>query len=238
MVSVCLSVYNGERFLTEQIFSILSQLGPNDELIISDDGSTDKTIEIVNSISDNRITFIYNEGKHGVNGNFENALYHAKGDYIFLSDQDDVWLPNKVKDCITALSQSDLVVHDCSVVDGNLRIIYPSYFKQFNSRKGYIKNIIRNTYIGACMAFRKDVLEYILPFPSNFPVYHDGWIGSMVELMGKVKFLDVPCILYRRHDSNMSFSAAKSKIPFYRRIKNRVLWLFLTMSKYMSIKFK
>ena len=134
--------------------------------------------------------------------------------------------------------ECDLIVHDCTVVDSKLHTIYPSYFQRFNSRKGYLKNIIRNTYIGACMAFRKEALDYLLPFPSGFPVYHDGWIGSMVELMGKVEFIDVPCLLYRRHESNMSFSAVKSGIPVSKRISNRVLWLYLTIKKYISLKLK
>ena len=76
-------------------------------------------------------------------------------------------------------------------------------------------------------------LEYVLPFPSNFPVYHDGWLGSMVELKGRVLFLPTNCILYRRHNSNLSFSATKSGISFKRRIINRVMWLYLTMRRYL-----
>ena len=238
MISVCLSTYNGEKFILEQIESILTQLTSSDELIISDDGSTDNSLSIIQSVHDNRIVLIHNSGPHGVNNNFENAIRHAKGDYIFLSDQDDVWLPNKVECCVDALKQVDLIVHDCKVVNAELGIIYPSYFHQFNSRKGYLKNIIRNTYIGACMAFRKEVLDYILPFPCKFPVYHDGWIASMVELMGNVEFLDVPCILYRRHDSNMSFSAVKSGIPYHKKLVNRILWFYLTYKRYLTIKFK
>lgn len=233
MVSVCMSSYNGEKYIREQIMSILAQLGISDELIISDDGSTDGTLAIIKDINDDRIVLTINNEPHGVNFNFENAIKRAKGDFIFLSDQDDIWLPNKVADCVNALQSADLVVHDCIVVDKEKNVIVPSYFKQYKSRKGYLKNIIRNTYIGACMAFRKEILEYVLPFPSNFPVYHDGWLGSMVELKGRVVFLPTNCILYRRHNSNLSFTATKSSIPFNRKVINRVMWLNLTMRRYL-----
>lgn len=228
-----MACYNGEDYIYTQIESILNQLAPKDELIISDDGSTDETIEIIKNFHDSRITLL-NNINHGVNNNFYNAILHAKGDFIFLSDQDDVWLPNKVKACLKALQKSDLIVHDCTVVDRNMDVIYPSYFNQFKSRKGYLKNIIRNTYIGACMAFRREILDYVLPFPTKFPVYHDGWLGSMVELKGKVEFLAIPCILYRRHDSNLSFSATKSGITLKKKFTNRVLWLFLTLQRYFK----
>lgn len=233
MVSVCMSSYNGEKYIREQIMSILAQLGASDELIISDDGSTDGTLAIIKDINDDRIVLTLNGDPHGVNFNFENAIKRAKGNYIFLSDQDDVWLPNKVVDCVYALQNADLVIHDCVVVDKDKKVIVPSYFKQYKSRRGYLKNIIKNTYIGACMVFRKEILEYVLPFPSNFPVYHDGWLGSMVELKGRVLFLPTNCILYRRHNSNLSFSATKSGVSFKRRIINRVMWLYLTMRRYL-----
>ena len=115
MISVCMATYNGEKYIREQIDSILAQLGDKDELIVSDDGSADATLSIVRSFSDPRIKIISNTGKHGTNGNFENALKHAQGDYIFLSDQDDVWLPGKVNICLQALQTAHLVVHDCYV---------------------------------------------------------------------------------------------------------------------------
>ena len=89
MISVCMATYNGEKYLREQVGSILTQLGENDELVVSDDGSTDSTIDILKSYNDPRIKIFINTGRHGVNSNFENALRHADGDYIFLSDQDD-----------------------------------------------------------------------------------------------------------------------------------------------------
>lgn len=235
MVSVCLASYNGEKYIKEQIDSILSQLERDDELIISDDGSSDKTISIIHSYNDNRILLLHNN-KHGVNNNFENAIRHAKGDYIFWSDQDDVWLPNKVQTCIERLQTSDLVVHDCIVVDKSLKTIYPSYFKQFKSRPGYIKNIIKNSYIGACIAFRKEILSYVLPIPSKWPVYIDGWIASLVEMNGKINFCKTTLILYRRHGNNTSPSSGKSNYSLFSKIYQRCGWLFFTLHRTIKLR--
>lgn len=89
MISVCMATYNGTKYIQEQINSILSQFGENDELVISDDGSKDDTCSIISSYQDSLIKLLFNKGKHGFIGNFENALSQCKGDYIFLSDQDD-----------------------------------------------------------------------------------------------------------------------------------------------------
>lgn len=237
MISVCLASYNGERYIKEQIDSILSQLESNDELIISDDGSTDNTIGIINGYHDSRIKLLHNEN-HGVNHNFENAIKQAKGDYIFWSDQDDVWLPNKVKTCVERLQDYDLVVHDCLVVDKKLKTIYPSYFKQFKSGPGYIKNIIKCSYIGACIAFKKDILSYVFPIPSKWPVYIDGWLASLTELNGKICFYNVPLIYFRRHDNNTSASAGKSGFSLYKRLYQRYYWLVLTLQRTIKYKVK
>ena len=114
-ISVCLASYNGQLFIEQQIKSILAQLSEYDELIVSDDCSTDKTLEIVETLNDKRIK-IFSGIRYGSPiRNFENALKHATGDVIFLSDQDDVWLPNKVKIMTSYFHQYDVVVSNCSI---------------------------------------------------------------------------------------------------------------------------
>ncbi|MCG2791916.1 MAG: glycosyltransferase, partial [Weeksellaceae bacterium] len=107
MISVCLATYNGEKYLEAQIKSILKQLSVDDELIISDDRSTDNTISVINKFDDNRIKIFINKNKNGVAHNFENALLKATGDYIFLSDQDDIWADNKVDVLLKELKEYD-----------------------------------------------------------------------------------------------------------------------------------
>lgn len=237
MISVCLATYNGEKYLREQVDSILIQLGDNDELIASDDGSTDSTIEILKSYNDKRIKILHNLGKHGVNSNFENALKNAKGNYIFLSDQDDIWLPNKVNKCIEELMKSDCVIHDAIVVDDKLNITSQSFFTDRKSGAGFWKNLYKNTYLGCCMAFRKEVLQYALPYPSNLPIFQEGWIAMLADLNGTVSFIDFKGILFRRHSANTSFTAKKSSLSLIHRISYRINLLWLIIKRQYKITF-
>lgn len=233
-ISVCMATYNGEAYIKKQLESILVQLKEDDEIIISDDLSTDNTLNIIRSFNDPRIK-IYKDRKYGSPAyNFENALKHASGDYIFLSDQDDVWLFNKVISMTQLLDKFDLVVSDCKVVDENLKIIHESFFSLLNSGPGFWKNFKKNTFLGCCMAFKKDILFYVLPFPTNI-FMHDIWIGHMVELKGKTFFLDQPLMLYRRHGNNASSAAEKSTNSFCYKIKYRFLLLY-TLFKRIYLK--
>ena len=166
MNSVCIATYNGEKYIHEQLASILSQINIDDEVIISDDNSTDNTIQIINNFNDPRIKLIKG-GFRNFTFNFENAIKHAKGDYIFLSDQDDVWLPNKYTTTLHALKSFDLVCSDAIVVNQNLSPIHSSFFEYYNSGKGILKNIIKCSYCGACIAFNKKILHAIQPFPNT-----------------------------------------------------------------------
>ena len=235
MISVCMATYNGGKYLNEQIDSILLQLSENDELIVSDDGSTDNTIAILESYNDRRIKILHNLGRHGCNANFENALQHAVGDYIFLSDQDDVWVEDKVEVCLANLQSADLVVHDCFVTDGNLNITQPSFFKFRKSKRNFAYNIFVNSYVGACMAFKRSVLHYSLPIPPSLLIYHDGWIASLADIMGRVSFVNKPLIYFRRHDSNTSQSARKSSFSVAYQLKYRVQWMYLLLIRIIKL---
>lgn len=201
-ISVALAAYNGEKYITEQLNSILPQLGLEDEIIISDDGTSDRTLEIIAGFSSAQIKVFQNPGK-GVISNVENAIRHTSGDIIFLCDQDDVWLPNKVS--ITKKyfleSEASLVVSDAFVVNESMEVLEDSFFKLMNSGSGFIKNFLKNTFHGCCMAFKKELKDVILPFPESIPM-HDSWIGLMAELRGKVLFIPEKLIYYRRHGDN------------------------------------
>jgi len=195
--------FNGERFIKDQIQSILDQISENDELIISDDGSTDNTLAIIQSIKDPRIRSMINEGEHGYTRNFENALSHATGHIIFLSDQDDIWCDHKVVMMTEALKDNDLVVSDARVVDGSLKTLEESHFQLFKVQAGFFNNFIGTRYIGACMAFNRKLLGLVLPFPSNAKLCpHDYWIAIVAEMYAKVGLVQQPLILYRRHENN------------------------------------
>ncbi len=223
MVTVCIATYNGEKYIVEQLNSILPQLKVNDEVIVSDDHSTDQTIDFIRSINDKRIKIVLNKGK-GLIRNFENALTNASGDYIFLSDQDDIWKEDKVKICLNDFEKGyDLVVSDCVLFDSDsLEIKMDSYFKFIGARKGIIHNILKNGYMGCCMAFRKEVKNKVIPFPKGIPM-HDSWIGIIGEMYFKVNFNKEKLVNYRRHLKNASDTGAKGgSAPFWTKIKGRM----------------
>ncbi|WP_234736680.1 glycosyltransferase family 2 protein [Tellurirhabdus bombi] len=215
-----MATYNGERFVRRQLESILPQLGPADEVIVSDDGSTDQTLMIVESLRDARIRILHNSGRHGPVGNFENALRQAKGDHIFLSDQDDVWLPNKVMLIRPLLDQYDLVLTDCEVADDQNKTLMPSFFAHRGSRAGLLRNLYKNSYVGCCMAFRRSLLKKALPFPSQIYM-HDWWLGLVAEAKGQVYFLPEPTIRYIRHGGNAS-PTGEGSLSWFNKLKNRL----------------
>lgn len=228
-ISVCMATYNGEKYIKEQLESILSQLEEDDEVIISDDGSTDETLEIVSSLDDERICIYKNVKGASPIYNFENALEKAVGDFIFLSDQDDVWCDGKVSIMLGYLRDFDLVVSDAFVVDENLNVISNSFFSYNGSRKGVVKNLLKNSYSGCAMAFNRRVLRKSLPFPAGLPM-HDWWVGLMAEKHGSVYFAPEPLILHRRHGSNASATGGSSPYGFFKKVSFRlkVLWFFLS----------
>ncbi len=218
MISVCIATYNGEKYILQQLDSILSQLSEKDEVIVSDDNSTDSTLSLIEAY-DPRIKILKNSNR-GVISNFENALLGAKGDVIFLADQDDVWLPNKVKTCLEALKKSDLVVSDCYVTDQELQIISDSFYETNASNSNKYKAFLRNSYLGCCMAFNRSVLDVALPFPKQIPM-HDIWIGNVAAFKRSVRFLPDKLIYYRRHGDNASTASEKSQTTLLEKLNFR-----------------
>lgn len=230
MVSVCMATFNGENFINEQINSILIQLDIDDELIISDDGSTDKTLHIIQSIEDKRIKLFENTGIHGYVHNFENALKKANGDYIFFSDQDDVWLPNKVETMLPYLKNDNFVISDAFITNEELKIKGKlSSWRKY--KKGYFQNLYKSIYAGCTCAFTKRIKDYSLPFPTTKNIQHDTWIGLICELKFNVIYIDEPLIFYRRHNFNTSGAGSRSTKSPYSMIKYRAVLFAETINR-------
>ncbi len=219
-ISVVIATYNGERYIYQQMQSILSQVGADAEIIVTDNGSFDNTINIIAALKDERVKIMQYAKTKSVKDNFENGLMHAQGDMIFLSDQDDIWLPEKVKVMAEALKIYDLAVSDCKIIDAEGRVIKNSFFSFKNSGAGIIKNLVSNTYIGSCMAFKKSMLGIALPFPEDVPL-HDIWLGFVGNLFFKPVFIKQALILYRRHGNNVSITGEKSKYSLLQKISFR-----------------
>ena len=222
-VSVAMTVCNSERFLKPQLNSILRELGPEDELVISDDGSTDCTMSIIAGMQDRRIRTVENSPeRRGVIQNIQNAMVHCRNDIIVLSDHDDIWLPGRiarVQKVFESNRDVSLVVCNAEVIDEEDRVVHPSYYALRYSGPGVLKNILKNTYIGSCMSFRRSVLPIVLPIPKRVPM-HDMWIGILNDIFYKSVFISDVLVRYRRHSDNISrFSrAAIHKLFAYRAV--------------------
>lgn len=234
-ISVCIATYNGEKYIIEQLNSILCQLNDDDEVVISDDYSTDNTLELIRSINDKRIKIVYNNSDKGYTANFENALIYCKGDYIFLSDQDDIWEKNKVSICVNLLDRYDFVVSDCLIIDDEKKIINNSFFKFRKTSFSIAGNIIRFGFIGCSFAFKRNVLEVALPFPKNRKYCtHDNWIFLVSSIFFKYKVIHSPLFYYRRHGSNTSSGGSKSKLNMKDKVFYRIYLVYNLILRYFK----
>lgn len=233
MVSVCMITYNGERFVKDQIMSILNQLSGSDELIISDDGSVDRTIEVIQNIGDSRIKLLQGNKFRNPTFNMENALKYAAGDIIIMSDQDDIWLDNKVEVIKGYMKDFDYVVSDCFITDGELNIIHKTRFiPEANiATNKYLALFKPTPYQGSCAAFNSKVLKKALPFP-KYIQSHDRWIGYIASFFFKHKLIPERLIYYRRHDNNVSTSSTgKSRNSILDKIKFRFGYIYALIGR-------
>jgi glycosyltransferase involved in cell wall biosynthesis len=207
-ISVALAAYNGALYIGEQLDSILDNLTADDEVVISDDGSTDGTVGVIEEYQkkDSRIRLLKGPGE-GVIANFEHAIADCRGEYIFLADQDDLWVQDKVDRIMGVFADPKvhLVIHDARVMNEDLsRTLMESFFVYRGSKPGVWNNLFKNRYMGCCMAFRRALVSKILPIPRDIPM-HDQWIGLLSDYYyGKSVFLREPLLYYRRHAGAVS----------------------------------
>lgn len=230
-ISVAMASYNGSKFIREQIKSILVCLSGNDELVISDDGSTDGTQDIVRqmSLEDGRIKLINGPGG-GVVRNFENALMSCTGDVIFLSDQDDVWHKDKVQKVLPLLKENILVCHNAAIFNSDTGQSLGDVQSKTGAGATFLKNMAKNCFMGCCMAFKRELLNYALPFPDKSQIHiHDWWLGLLAIKYGKVAVIGDCLIDYRIHQNNtLGFNKTslafkiKKRINMYRAYRARV----------------
>lgn len=212
-VDVIMATYNGEKYINEQIESILNQTHQNIQLIISDDCSTDRTREILKQYEQNeKIKIFYQEKNLGYIKNFEFLLKKVENDLYMLSDQDDVWENEKIEKAVEKLRREnlDLVFGDLEVVDENLNTIYKSFDKYMKiDRKinkcigNYKLQYLYNCITGCTILSKKEFLNRILPLPANSKyMLHDYWMGLIVSLYGKIGYISKTYIKYRQHGNN------------------------------------
>ena len=223
-ISVCLASYNGEKYIQEQIQSILNCLSDDDELIISDDGSTDSTVKLVESYSAKNISLFHNEEVMGVVGNFKNAVKHSKGEIIVLSDQDDAWLPNRLENLTKLHENHSVVMSNGQFVEQNLKLKLNTIFDVYKQTHNPLKIFYKNNFVGCSMSFTKAYQNKFLALPSYAPM-HDWVIGFYASIKKDIYFDEEVRFLFRRHDSNASSTGNQSDRSFWKKCKDRYLLL-------------
>ncbi len=228
-----MATYNGEKYIKEQINSILNQKYHNWNLIIRDDGSTDKTVHIINDFIakyPDRITFVKDKKRNlGSSRNFSELLTHSQSEYIMFCDQDDVWLPERIELSMNEILKLEkkfgnkkplLVFNDLYVVDERLNIQSDSFwkFKKRDPRNTALNRLIlQNVITGCAMIINRSLLRLSLPIDEN-AMMHDWWIAIVASAFGEISFIDMPLVYYRQHGSNVIGANTKSISKFIRKV--------------------
>ena len=234
-IDILMATYNGETYLKEQIESILNQTHKDFRLLISDDCSKDSTREILSKYAkkDKRIKIYKQEKNLGYVKNFEFLLSKVENEYYMFSDQDDVWLPDKVKKSLETLieTNSDLAFSDLVVVDEKLDVIKDSFLDfcglldRSKKKQNYDTYYLYNSIAGCTIIGRKYMRDKIIPMPENSKlVIHDYWMGLMAASYGKIAYIDRKDILYRQHDNNcVGYGGKNAKVLTKKELRKKII---------------
>lgn len=208
--AILMATYNGEKFISDQIFSIQNQTRTNWRLYIRDDGSTDRTMSIIEKFvnEDPRIKLISDkDGNIGVKRGFMRLLRMTKAEYYFFSDQDDIWLPDKMDETIkkfeTHSSKTPVLVHtNLTTVDEKLGILNRNFYPISNKIDNLNVMLASNSVTGCTMAVNNALREKIYNDPAELMIMHDWWMGLCAVTLGSIEYVQKPTILYRQHATN------------------------------------
>jgi len=223
-VDVVVPCYNYGRFVAQAVDSVLGQTFESLEVIVIDDASTDDTCRTVESIQDARVRLMRHLSNQGVLRSFEDAIRQASGDILFLADQDDLWMDDKVSTVLQVFQSNpdaDIIASDAVLIDQDGTLTGPSYYATRGKfQTGTFANVLRCSYLGCTMALRTRILSRVLPFPKGMDILHDIWIGTSNSIAGgKTLYVDRPLVQYRRHKENATGNA---QLTISRRL--RVRW--------------
>jgi glycosyltransferase involved in cell wall biosynthesis len=227
MISIALASYNGTKYLREQLDSILSQTYQDFELIICDDCSTDNTWQILEEYAqkDSRIKIFANKKNQGFKKNFEKAISLCKGEYIAMSDQDDIWTENHLEVLLENIGDNDLVCGNAWLADENgnstkTSLLGCSKFDYLPSKQEdwFFFLLHGNIFQGTACLFSKRIVKQAFPIPAKVK-YHDYWIAMMSVLNCGVKYVDIPILFYRQHGDNVTTNVKWSIINRIKIIK-------------------
>ena len=236
--SVAMATYNGLPYVRRQLASILDQIESTDQLVIVDDASSDGTWEFLQTLRHPALELVRHASNQGIRASFQEALTACRNDIVFLSDQDDIWLPTKravVMRTFDARPDVALVVSDARVIDADDRVVGASFMQTRGGFRGSVlSTILKNRYLGCAMVLRRSVLPLVLPIPRGAPM-HDMWLGAMGAFQGAVVYIDEPLLDYRRHGRNASPSTHR---PMLQMIRWRIAFVAAILSRLVARRFR
>ncbi len=205
LVSVAMACYNGARYIGEQLDSILAQTYPALEIVVVDDGSTDDTLAILSSYAQkySSISVHRNEKNLGVTPTFEKAIRLCKGEFIALSDQDDLWVPEKIDILVNAIGDHDAVFGNSLLVNGQGESLHKTFKDLMNIQSYYsgASFLLSNSVPGHAMLMKRSFVEKVLPLPRH--IFFDLWLGFCAAANNGIRYVDEVLVHYRQHDANV-----------------------------------
>jgi glycosyltransferase involved in cell wall biosynthesis len=231
LISIVLCTYNGERFIGEQVESLIHQSYKNIEIIISDDASTDNTVAILEKYRDHPVIKLFLQSSNTGSGkNFEFALKQARGGFIAFSDQDDTWLPEKIQKMFDAIGDSYLLYSDSELVNESGESLHKklSQLRRMYTGDQTTGFVFSNVVWGHAMFINRKLLGDILPIPAGIP--HDGWMGFRAATITGIKYLDIPLTKYRQHEATVTKTIAVKAEPRsaekrYKDFEEKLYWI-------------
>ena len=205
LVSIVICTYNGSKFIADQIHSLIDQTYHNIEIVVCDDHSQDNTVAILNDIlrvSNRQFRIQSNESNLGYIKNFEKGIALAKGEYIALCDQDDIWDLSKIEILAQEICDYSLIYSNSRLIDSiglSTDDLISNYFNMA-SGNSIVPLLLNNSVSAHSLMFKRELINTIIPIPEL--IFHDWWIGIVASTYSGIKYLDVPLVNYRIHSSN------------------------------------
>jgi glycosyltransferase involved in cell wall biosynthesis len=206
-----MATFNGERYVREQLDSILAELGDDDEVVVVDDGSSDATVAVVEGVGDRRIRLFPRRENRGYVRSFEEAIRRSEGEFILLADQDDVWIPGRVVELVAGLETSEVVASNMLILGGER----PRWWMPGSQGRQWLRNLLRivsgvSGYYGCGMGVKRTFMPVILPFPEFLVESHDLWVAIAGNLSHSISLVESPTLRRRVHDSNATPTRPRS----------------------------
>ena len=246
LVSICIATYNGQEYLKEQLDSVCNQTYKNIEILIQDDGSSDNTINIIQTYQKkHNIELFINDANVGYIKNFETLIKKARGEYIALCDQDDIWAENKIELLVNNISDSSLIYSNSLLIDstGNSlnKTLQEKLKNNFIASKEPLNFFFDNSVSAHAVLFKKELLSTIFPFPEH--IYFDAWIALNAANEEGVSYLEQNLVYYRQHSTNTLGNVKKVNSSTTSKITNKVakkekniLFILSKIDEFLEIK--